>query len=50
MEEKEGSVERRPLTDENLVERSEDRARKYGGDFKKMNWRYGDKLYEEAFG
>lgn len=50
LEVREGVVEIRPLSDEGLVERSRERAKKHGGDLKKLGWVYGDKLYEEVFG
>ncbi|MGI0078663.1 MAG: AbrB/MazE/SpoVT family DNA-binding domain-containing protein [Nitrososphaerales archaeon] len=49
LEVKENVIEIRPLSGENLVQRSRERAKKYGGDIRKLGWVYGDKLYEEVF-
>ncbi|HZW55826.1 MAG TPA: AbrB/MazE/SpoVT family DNA-binding domain-containing protein [Nitrososphaerales archaeon] len=49
LEVKEDVIEIRPLPSEDLVQRSKERAKKYGGDVKKLHWVYGDKLYEEVF-
>lgn len=49
LEVKEGVIEIRALPSSEFVERSRERARKYGGDLKKQGWVYGDKLYEEVF-
>ena len=49
LEVKENVIEIRPLSGEDLVQRSRERAMKYGGDIKKQGWVYGDKLYEEVF-
>ena len=43
---KEGVAEIRPLNREDLVSKSRERAKKHGGDIKKLGWIYGDKLYE----
>ncbi len=50
LEIKEKSVEIKPFLEEDLVKKWEERAKKYGGNLKKMGWIYGDKLYEEEFG
>ncbi|MBI4181771.1 MAG: AbrB/MazE/SpoVT family DNA-binding domain-containing protein [Candidatus Aenigmarchaeota archaeon] len=50
MEVKEKSVEIRSLPKEDLAKAWEERAKKHGGDLKKMGWVYGDQLYEEVFG
>jgi AbrB family looped-hinge helix DNA binding protein len=42
-------IEIRPLPSGDLVQRSRERAKKYGGDIKKEGWIYGDRLYEEVF-
>ena len=49
LEVKENVIEIRPLSSEDLVQRSRERAKKYGGDIRKLGWVYGDKLYEEVF-
>ena len=49
LEVKEGAVEIRPLSGEDLVSKSRERANRHGGDIKKLGWIYGDKLYEEVF-
>jgi AbrB family looped-hinge helix DNA binding protein len=49
LEVKEGVVEIRPLDGEELVAKSKERAKKHGGDIRKLGWIYGDKLYEEVF-
>lgn len=49
LEVKENVIEIKPLSHEDLTQRSRDRAKKYGGDVRKMGWVYGDKLYEEVF-
>lgn len=49
LEVKEKVIEIKPLSGEDLVERSKERAKKYGGDIRKLRWVYGDKLYEEVF-
>ena len=49
LEVKEKVIEIRPLSSEDLLERSRERAKKYGGDIRKQGWVYGDKLYEEVF-
>lgn len=50
LEVKEKSVEIRPFPNEDLVQRARERAKKYGGDLKKLGWVYGDRLYEEVLG
>ena len=37
------------LDGRDLVQRSRERAKKYGGDIRKEGWIYGDRLYEEVF-
>ena len=49
LEVKENVLEIRPLPSGDLVQRSRERARKYGGGIKKEGWIYGDRLYEEVF-
>lgn len=49
LEVKENVLEIRPLPSGDLVQRSRERARKYGGAIKKQGWIYGDRLYEEVF-
>ncbi len=49
LEVKEKRIEIRPFPDEDLVKKAKERAKKYGGDLKKLGWIYGDKLYEEVF-
>jgi len=48
LEVKEKVIEIRPLSSEDLLERSRERAKKYGGDIRKQGWVYGDKIYEEV--
>ncbi|MGQ9468984.1 MAG: AbrB/MazE/SpoVT family DNA-binding domain-containing protein [Nitrososphaerales archaeon] len=50
LEVKEKRIEIRPFPDEDLVKKAKERAKRHGGDLKKLGWIYGDKLYEEAFG
>lgn len=50
LEVKENVLEIRPLPSDNIVQRSRERAKKYGADIKKQGWVYGDRLYEEVFG
>ena len=38
----------RPFSGEDLVQRSKERAMKFGGDIRKQGWVFGDKLYEEV--
>ncbi len=49
LEVKDDVIEIRPLSGEDLIQRTKDRAKKYGGDIKKLGWVYGDKMYEEVF-
>ena len=49
LEVKEKKIEITPFPEEDLVEKSKARAKKYGGDIRKLGWVYGDKLYEEVF-
>jgi AbrB family looped-hinge helix DNA binding protein len=48
LEVKENLIEIRPLPSGDLVQRSRERAKKYGGDIKKQGWVYGDRLYEKV--
>jgi len=49
LEVKDNYIEIRPISAVDLVQRSRERAKKYGGDIKKLGWIYGDRLYEEVF-
>lgn len=49
LEVKDNVLEIRPLPSGDLVQRSKERAKRYGGDIKKQGWIYGDRLYEEVF-
>lgn len=49
LEVKENVVEIRAFSGEDLVQRSKERAKKFGGDIRKQGWIFGDKLYEEVF-
>ncbi|MEM2897495.1 MAG: AbrB/MazE/SpoVT family DNA-binding domain-containing protein [Candidatus Bathyarchaeia archaeon] len=49
LEVKEKKIEIMPFPEENLVDKARNRAKKYGGDLRKLGWIYGDKLYEEVF-
>ena len=49
LEVKENVIEIRPLSSGDLIQRSRERAKHYGGDIKKQRWIYGDGLYEEVF-
>lgn len=49
LEVKDNVLEIRPLPSGDLVQRSKERAMRYGGDIKKQGWIYGDRLYEEVF-
>ncbi|MBI2175735.1 AbrB/MazE/SpoVT family DNA-binding domain-containing protein [Candidatus Woesearchaeota archaeon] len=48
LEVKEKTVEIRPLSADDIVERAREMARKHGGNVSK--WVYGDRLYDEEFG
>ncbi len=49
MEVKEHILEIHPLVSDDLVKKWAERAKKHGGNLKKLGWIYGDKLYEEEF-
>lgn len=49
LEVKEKSIEIKLFPKEDLVKKARERAKKYGGDLKKLGWAYGDRLYEEEF-
>jgi AbrB family looped-hinge helix DNA binding protein len=49
LEVKDNVIEIRPISGEDLVQRSKERAKKYGWDLRKQGWVYGDRLYEEVF-
>lgn len=49
MEVKGKIIEIRAFEEEDLVKKWRERAKKHGGNLKKMGWVYGDKLYEEEF-
>ncbi len=42
-------VEIRAFEGVDLVRKARERAKKYGGNLKKLGWVYGDKLYEKEF-
>ena len=48
LEVKEKLLEIKPLTEEDIVKKARERAKRSGGDTSR--WVYGDRLYEEEFG